>query len=238
VRKAPLVNHFSAMKQNLKVIVTGATGMVGEGVMYRCLNSSLVSEVLVINRKPCGVKHPKLKEIIHSDFFNFKPIAELLKGYDACFFCLGISSLGISKDTYFKTTYTLTLHLAKILADSNPGMTFTYVSGMGTNSREKGGSHWSRVKGKTENDLKKLPFKQVYAYRPGFIKPMPEQKNAHPYYRYINWLFPIGRAFSVNAFISLAEIGDSMIAVTAHGYSGFILNGKEIAETAQLLKKV
>lgn len=223
------------MHKELKVIVTGSTGMVGEGVLHRCLINNNVSEVLVINRKPCGVSHPKLKEIIHTNFYDFSPIANSLKEYNACFFCLGISSLGISEEEYYKITYTLPMHLAGILAGINPEMTFTYVSGMGTNSSEKGGSHWSRVKGKTENDLKKLPFKQVFAYRPGFIKPISGLKNAHPYYRYINWLFPIGKAISSNAFISLSEIGDSMIAVSLYGYKDFILNGKEISETAKLL---
>jgi uncharacterized protein YbjT (DUF2867 family) len=223
------------MAQELKVIITGSTGMVGEGVLHRCLSNNNVSEILVINRKPCGVSHPKLKEIIQTDFYDFNPIANLLKDYNACFFCLGVSSLGISEEEYFKTTYTLTMHLAGILAGLNPEMIFTYVSGMGTNSSEKGGSHWSRVKGKTENDLKKLPFKQVFAYRPGFIKPTAGLKNAHPYYRYINWLFPIGKAISANVFISLSEIGDSMIAVSLYGYHDFILNGKEISETAKLL---
>jgi uncharacterized protein YbjT (DUF2867 family) len=151
----------------IKVIITGATGMVGEGVLHECLNHPMVEEVLIVNRKPFGMEHPKLKEIIHADFFDISPIRDQVKGYDACFFCLGVSSVGLKEDEYYRLTHTLTLNFATILAAANPNMTFEYISGAGTDKTEKGRSMWARVKGKTENDLAKLPFKKVYNFRPG-----------------------------------------------------------------------
>jgi uncharacterized protein YbjT (DUF2867 family) len=222
------------MNQKLNVIITGATGMVGEGVMHQCLQNGNVESVLLINRKPYGLQHPKLKEIIHHDFYDLSAIESELKGYNACNFCLGISSVGISKDEYFKITYTLTMHVGETLSRLNPDMVFTYVSGMGTDSKEKGNG-WASVKGKTENDLKKLPFKKVHAYRPGFIKPIAGLKNAKSFYKYINWMFPIGQSLFPNAFNSLKELGDSMIYVSLNNYDPFILNGKEISATAKLL---
>jgi uncharacterized protein YbjT (DUF2867 family) len=217
----------------LKVIVTGATGMVGEGVMHICLNSPDVEKVLIINRRPLGVTHPKLTEIIHADFFDFSSIESQLSGYDACYFCLGVSSVGMKKEDYYKTTYTLTMHVAETLSRLNPQMTFCYVSGAGTDSTEKGRLSWARVKGKTENDLMKLSFKQVFAYRPGFIKPIQGLKNAHWGYKYINWLFPIGRKLAPNGFCRLDEIGKSMVNVTLNGYSKKIIEGKDIIVSAK-----
>lgn len=222
------------MNQQLHIIITGATGMVGEGVMHQCLQNENVASVLLINRKPYGLQNPKLKEIIHQDFYDLSPIESELKGYNACYFCLGISSVGISKEEYFKITYTLTLHAGETLSRLNPDMVFTYVSGMGTDSREIGNG-WASVKGKTENDLSKLPFKKVHAYRPGFIKPIPGLKNAKSFYKYINWMFPIGKLFTPNSFNNLEELGDSMIFVSLNNYEPFILNGKEISATAKLL---
>lgn len=206
--------------------------MIGEGVLHRCLAHPQVSEVLLLNRRSYGLSHPKLKELILPSFLDLKSHLSLLTGYDACFFCAGISSLGISKEEYEKITYDLTLNVGKTLSELNPDMTFTYVSGQGTDSTEKGGSHWARIKGKTENDLRKLPLRNVFAYRPGFILPMDGMKNTIKAYKYINWLFPIGRKLFPNGFCKLEEIGDSMISVSLHGYDGWILNGKEIKETA------
>jgi hypothetical protein len=214
--------------QKIKVIITGTTGMVGEGVLHECLQHPKVEAVLVISRKPCGVVHTKLKEIIHRDFFNFSPIEAQLGGYDACFFCLGVSSVGIDQDTYYKMTCTLTLHVAETLSRLNKSMTFCYVSGAGTDSTEKGRVRWARVKGKTENDLMKLPFRQVFAFRPGFIKPIKGLKYAHKFYAYIGWLFPIGRSLFPNAFCTLKEVGLAMINAATGGYEKKILEGKDI----------
>jgi len=213
-----------------KVIITGTTGMVGEGVLICCLNSPEIDAVLVINRKPCGYAHPKLKEIIHQDFFNFAPIEHELSSYNACFFCLGISSVGVSKEPYYKMTYTLTMHVAETLSRLNQDMTFCYVSGSGTNPEGK--LSWQKVKGKTENDLMQLPFAQVYNLRPGFIKPIKEQKYAHTFYKFINWLFPIGRAVSKNGFCTMQELGDAMINSLSHNNERKVLEGSEIIKLA------
>ncbi|MGA9648153.1 NAD-dependent epimerase/dehydratase family protein [Pedobacter sp.] len=212
------------------VIITGTTGMVGEGVLIRCLNSTEIDSVLVINRKPCGYTHPKLKEIIHLDFFNFAPIEAQLSGYNACFFCLGITSVGADDDTYYKMTYTLTMHIAETLSKLNKDMTFCYVSGGGTNA--DGRLKWQKVKGKTENDLMKLPFEQVFNFRPGFIKPIKEQRYAHKFYKYINWMFPIGRAISPNGFCTMTELGDAMINTLSHNNERRVLEGKDIIALA------
>jgi len=212
------------------VIITGTTGMVGEGVLIRCLNSTEIDSVLVINRKPCGYTHPKLKEIIHLDFFNFAPIEAQLSGYNACFFCLGITSVGADDDTYYKMTYTLTMHIAETLSKLNKDMTFCYVSGGGTNA--DGRLKWQKVKGKTENDLMKLPFEQVFNFRPGFIKPIKEQRHAHKFYKYINWMFPIGRAISPNGFCTMTELGDAMINTLSHNNERRVLEGKDIIALA------
>jgi uncharacterized protein YbjT (DUF2867 family) len=219
----------------LKIIITGTTGMVGEGVMQRCLDNPNVEKVLAISRKPNGHHHPKLVELIHKDFADLSAVEDQLAAFDACFFCAGISSVGVSKEQYEKITYDLTLSFARTLAKLNPAMTFTYVSGQGTDSSEKGKSHWARVKGKTENDLKKLPFKSVFAYRPGMMKPLPGALHVISYYKYFAWIYPIGRMLYPNGFNTLAEVGDSMVYVSLNGFDKFILEGKEITETAQSL---
>jgi len=213
------------------VIITGATGMVGEGVLMRCLESEEIDVILVINRKPCGYTHPKLKEIIHADFLNFSAIENQLLGYNACFFCLGISSVGVDSEVYYKMTYTLTMHVAETLCKLNNNMTFCYVSGGGTNENSR--LKWAQVKGKTENDLKKLPFQKVFNFRPGFIKPLPGQKYAHKFYKYINWLFPIGRAVYPNGFCTMAELADAMIKTFNHHNERRALEGKDIIALAK-----
>ncbi len=152
---------------SLKVIITGATGMVGKGVLYECLDHEDITEVLVINRSSLGMEHPKLKEILHKDFHDLSSIKEQLQGYDACYFCLGVSAAGMSEEKYTKLTYDLTIHFAEAVV--NPNMTFIYVSGTGT--AEKGRMMWARVKGRTENGLLKMPFKKAYMFRPGIIFP-------------------------------------------------------------------
>jgi len=174
------------MEKKIRAIVTGTTGMVGEGVLNECLNSDLVEAVLIINRKPSGYSHPKLKEIVQADFFDLTDIEGQLTGYNACYFCLGISSVGVKADEYYRITYELTMNWAQTLSKLNSDMTFCYVSGAGTDSTEKGKSSWARVKGKTENDIMKLPFKQAFAFRPGFIEPTKGLTKAHPFYKYIN----------------------------------------------------
>jgi uncharacterized protein YbjT (DUF2867 family) len=217
----------------IKVIVTGATGMVGEGVMHECLLHNDVEEVLAITRKPTGITHPKLKEIVHENFFDITPIQNQLSGYDACYFCLGVTSIGKNEEQYFKLTYTLTMHVASVLSKLNPQMTFCYVSGASTDSTEKGRSMWARVKGKTENDLMKLPFKRVYNFRPGYMSPTKGLKNALGMYKYVNWMYPFFRSVMPKFFCSLKEVGLAMINATTKGYEKQILEVKDIVDLAK-----
>ena len=206
--------------------------MVGEGVLLECLDHPHVEQVLVINRKPLGISHPRLREIIHKDFFDITPIKDQLAGCNACFFCLGISSVGVSKEDYRHITYDLTVNFATTLAKLNPQMTFCYVTGAGTDSSEKKGMAWARVKGATENALMKL-FTNAYMFRPGFMKASPGQKNLKSFYRYIAWLYPIGRAVYPAGFCTLKEVGLAMINAAGKGYSKKILEVKDIVELSK-----
>lgn len=215
-------------KVDFRVIITGATGMVGEGVLHEWLNDTFISNVLVINRKPCGVTHPKLKEIIHKDFFDLTIIEDKLTGYDACFFCLGVSSVGMKEPEYYKLTYTLTLNFAGTLSGLNKDMTFCYVSGASTDSTEKGRSMWARVKGKTENDLMKLPFERIYNFRPGYMHPTKGLKNTNKYYKYITWMYPFLRVVFPNKVSTLRDLGVAMINVALCDYDKKILEVKDM----------
>src|SRR5450631_781775 len=216
----------------IRVIITGATGMVGEGVLLECLDHPDIAQVLVINRKPAGVSHPRLREIIHADFFNLAPIEPQLAGFDACFFCLGVLSVGMSKDEYAHLTHDLTLSVAQLLAKLNPQMTFCYVTGAGTDSSEQGRTAWARVKGATENALIRL-FKHAYMFRPAFMKATPGQKNVKSYYKLFAWLYPIGRAVYPAGFCTLQEVGRAMINAAVKGCPKNILEVKDIVELAQ-----
>ena len=206
--------------------------MVGEGVLLECLNHPDVEKVLVINRKPGEVAHPKLREIIHTDFFNLAPIESQLIGYNACFFCLGVSSVGLSQEEYKRITYDLALNVGQLLAKSNPEMTFCYVTGAGTDSSEQGRIAWARVKGATENALMRL-FKQSYMFRPAFMKASPGQKNVKSYYKFFAWLYPIGRALYPAGFCTLEEVGRAMINAVSKGYPKQILDVKDIVKLAK-----
>lgn len=217
----------------LKVIITGATGMVGEGVLLECLAHPSVESILVINRKHLPISHPKLKEIIHLDFFNLTPIADQLSGYNACFFNLGVTSIGKNEDEFTHLTYDLTMHMASILATLNPDMTFCYVSGSGTDSSEKGKTMWARVKGKTENAILALPFKAAYMFRPGFMKPTFGQHNALKYYKYFNWMYP-GLRFLFPRFVcTLKEVGLAMINAALEANEKRVLEVKDIVKMSK-----
>lgn len=217
----------------LRAIVTGSTGMVGEGVLYECLQHPDVEHVLVINRKPCGYTHPKLKEIIHSDFFNLAPIQDQLKNYNACFFCLGVSSIGMKEPEFHKFTYDLTMTMGRILSAQNPEMTFCYVSGSGTDSTEKGKRMWARVKGKTENDLMKLPFKKVYAFRPGYMQPTKGLKNTLKGYAYVSWMYPFWKLVFPGFASTLKEVGLAMINCAKKDYGKSVVEVKDIIAIAK-----
>jgi uncharacterized protein YbjT (DUF2867 family) len=217
--------------KKLKVIITGATGMIGEGVLHECLHHPDVEKVLVISRNPCGYSHPKLSEIIHSDLSNISSLSESIKGYNACYFCLGVTSLGKNEEDYTRLTYTLTLNFATVLASVNPEMTFCYISGASTDSSEKGKTMWARVKGKTENDLMKLPFKQVYNFRPGGIKPFLPLKPSQTYYKtykYLGWLFSLMKVVAPGMVISLKDLAAAMINASLIGYSKNTLEMKDM----------
>ncbi len=216
----------------VRVILTGATGMVGEGVLHECLLHPGVEAVLVISRKPCGISHPKLKEIVHGDFFDLSSVEVHLTGYNACFFCLGVSSVGMKEPEYYKISYTLTMHMAETLSRLNPGMVFCYISGAGTDSSEKGRMMWARVKGKTENDLMKLPFRAAYAFRPGFMLPTKGLKNTLPYYKYVTWLYPMVQPLFPKYFGTLRELGLAMINSALLVPEKRVLEVKDIAELA------
>lgn len=221
------------MSLRIRTIITGATGMVGEGVLHECLNSPHVEAVLIINRKPSGYVHPKLKELIHADFFNVSPIADQLGGYNACYFCLGVSSVGMKEEEYFNKTYTLTLNFAKTLVTVNPNMVFCYVSGSGTDSTEKGRTMWARIKGKTENDLMKLPFANVYAFRPGYMHPTKGLKNTLAAVKYISWAYPVLKLLFPNFVTTLADLGQAMIGVTRHTPAKAVVEVRDILAQAK-----
>ena len=219
---------------NIRAVIFGATGMVGEGVLHEALHDTLVESVLVISRRPCNVLHPKLTESLHEDFYDYSAISDRLRGYNACFFCLGVSSVGKREEEYRRLTYDLTMAAARKFSQLNPDMVFCYVSGMGTDSTEQGRLMWARIKGKTENDLMKLPFKAVYAFRPGFIRPTKGLKNAFTVAKILAPLYPALKFLIPNYLCTLEDVGRSMIRVTESGYSSRILECKDITRLAQL----
>lgn len=210
--------------------------MVGRGVLLECLDSHLVEAVLVINRQTVGIQHPKLKEVLHQDYFNWDGMEEEFGGYDACFFCLGVSAFGMSETDYSKITYDLTLGLAKFLATLNPELTFCYVSGTGTDSTEQGRTMWARIKGKTENALLKLPFKAVYLFRPGFIQPLKGIKSKTKLYNSIYMVFkPLYPAlkFLFPTFVTNTTlVGKAMINAAVFGHVDKYLKNKDINQLA------
>ncbi len=215
---------------NIKVIITGATGMVGEGVLFECLQNPTVSEVLIVNRRHYEMQHPKLKELIVPDFFQLNKFAENIKGYDACFFCAGVSSVGMKEDKYTQLTYDTTLAFAKALLEVNSNMVFTYVSGAQTDSSEKGRMMWARLKGKTENDLAKLPFKAEYNFRPGIMQPFPDQKN---WKAIVKFLVKMVKVISPKSVLTMQEVGRAMINAATVGYSKNVLEISDIKESAK-----
>lgn len=216
----------------MKVIVTGATGMVGEGVLIECLNNNEVKQVLYVGRKPSGKSHPKLKEYLVPDFLSLKSDDSQLSGYDGCFYCAGISSVGLDEAQYTQITYDTTLHFAKVLLAQNLNFTFNFISGAHTDSSENGKVMWARVKGKTENALQALPFKAQYNFRPGLMKPDKTQTQLKGYNKYIPLFSPILGLFYTGC--TTREIGRAMILVTKIGFPKKILEAKDILTAANL----
>lgn len=216
----------------INVIITGATGMVGEGVLHECLQHPDIREVLVIGRRSCGVRHPKLNEILHDDMGDLSVVADRLQPYDACFFCLGVSSVGKNESEYEQLTFHLTMGAAKLLAERNREMVFCYISGSGTDATERGRSMWARVKGRTENALLRLPFRGAYMFRPGYLHPTKGLNNTHRYYRYIGWLYPLLRIVLPQGVGTLRELALAMIRTAKNGYDKPIIEVKDIRRLA------
>lgn len=212
----------------LKVILTGASGMVGEGVLLESLKHPDVEEVLMVNRRHIEMSHPKLKELIVPDFLKLDEYTNQLTGYDACFYCAGISSVGMKEDAYSVVTYDTPLHFAQRLVKLNPNMIFNHVSGASTDSTEKGKIMWARVKGRAENALMKLPFKKVYNFRPGFMKPIKGQKNIKKAYKIIIAFSPLFFLLLPNKSSTMSQLGLAIINAALKGYPKQILEVKDI----------
>jgi uncharacterized protein YbjT (DUF2867 family) len=216
----------------MNVILFGATGMVGQGVLRECLLDPDVHQILSIVRKPSGQHDPKLRELVHADFFDYSAIEPDLTGFDACLFSLGVSSAGMPEAQYEHITYDLTLAAATTLAKLNPQMTFIYVSGAGTSTTERGRSMWARVKGKTENDLIKLPFRAAYMFRPGIIQPLHGIKSKtrvyQIFYTAFKPIFPFVKSVFPNSLNTTEQVGRAMLQVAKHGFPRPILETKDI----------
>ena len=221
-----------------KVIVTGASGMVGKGVLLECLDHPEISDVLSIGRSKLDLNHPKLHQLVHADFSDFENVVSQLQGYDACFMCMGVSSAGLSEEEFSKFTYSYTIALAKAAYEANPKMTVTYVSGEGTDSTEKGNIMWARVKGRTENALLNMGFAQAYMFRPGAIIPLngiTSKTRLYQFmYDYFTWLVKIFRAISPDKVTDTTKMGLAMINVMLNGYSSAILETKDINSLAAI----
>lgn len=216
----------------MNVLLLGATGMVGQGVLRECLLASDVLRVTTLGRTATGQTHAKLDELVHASLFDLSPIESRLSPYDACFFCLGVSSAGMSEQKYTVVTHDLTLSVARTLARLNPGMTFVYVSGMGTYTTEHGRSMWARVKGRTENALLRLPFKAAFMFRPGAIMPMHGVRSKTALYRaayvVLTPLYPLIKRLSPNAVTTSEQVGRAMLQVARHGYPNPVLETADI----------
>jgi uncharacterized protein YbjT (DUF2867 family) len=217
----------------MNVLILGATGMVGQGVLRECLLDDGVARVVTLGRSPTGQAHPKLREIVHANLLDLTPIESELRGLDACFYSLGATAAGKSEAEYTRINYDLTLSVAGTLARLDPDMTFVYVSGMGTDSTERGRTMWARVKGRTENALLRLPFKAAYMLRPGIILPMHGIKSKTTLYRVMYTLmtplYPALRALFPRAITTTEHLGRVMLRLARSGYSKPVLEAADIA---------
>ena len=211
----------------MKIILTGATGMVGEGVLLECLATDDVEKVLVLGRKPCGHEHPKLEEMLVADFLKLEP-SDRLRGYDACFYCAGVSSIGMSEADYTRVSFDTPVHVAKTLAD--PRMVFTYVTGASTDGTEQGKVMWARVKGRAENALMKEPFRAVYNFRPGLMKPVKGQRNLKTGYRIGLVFLPVLEL--IFPMLTLSEVARAMLNCVRTGAPKNVLDVSDIKALA------
>ena len=220
----------------MKVILFGGTGMVGQGVLRECLLDPEVTQLLAVGRSPMKQKHPKLRELVVADLYDLSSVEKQLTGFDACFFTLGTSAAGLTEEKYSRVTYDLTLSVARTLVRLNPGMTFIYVSGMGTDSSERGRVMWARVKGKTENALLALGFRRAFMFRPGLIVPMHGIRSRTTSYRVLyaalSPLVPLIRLAFPNAVTTTERVGRAMLAVAEHGNPKAVLEAADINRVA------
>lgn len=212
--------------------------MVGKGVLLECLDHPQVENVLLINRRSINMSHPKLEEVIHTDFSDYTTIIDKLEGYDAAYLCMGVSAAGLDETRYTEITYLFTINLAKTLYVLNPKMTITYVSGQGTDSSEKGRMMWARVKGRTENDLLKMGFPQAFMFRPGTIIPLRGIRSSTKlyqfFYDYLMWLIKFIKFIAPNSVVNTTQLGLAMINVTKAGFNKNILTPKDILVASKL----
>jgi uncharacterized protein YbjT (DUF2867 family) len=217
----------------VNVLIFGATGMVGQGALRECLQDPGVAMVKTIGRAPTGQQHPRLRELVHADMWNYDGIDDELSGFDACYFCIGTTSSGVKEKAYTHFTYDMTLAAAIVLARLNPNMVFVYVSGAGADSSEKSRVMWERVRGKTENALLKLPFRGVYIFRPGMIQPLDGIKSKTAAYRIFYSMFkpvlPLLRSLLPDYVLTTRQVGQAMLAVTRHGAPKRLLESADIA---------
>jgi len=217
------------------VIITGATGMIGASVLDQCLHHPHINKVLVISRRAIGIEHPKIIEKVIENIADISIIETSLEEYNACFFCVGVSSTGMNEENFTRLTYTLTMDFATSLSKVNPEMTFCYISGAGTDSTETGRTMWARVKGKTENDLQKLPFKQVYNFRPAALIPYLEVKPTQTYQsvKYFKWLLVLLRPIFPNFILNLSDFANAMINSVLIGSPVNTLESKDIKKLSE-----
>ncbi|MFQ3215078.1 MAG: hypothetical protein ACJAT1_000435 [Marivirga sp.] len=222
----------------MKVIITGATGMVGKGLLLECLDDPQITQVLTVGRTTLSLAHPKLKELIKKDFLDYSDVTDELRGYDACYLCMGVSAAGLSEAQYRKLTYDYTISLATSLYNLNPDMVCCYVSGQGTDSSEKGKSTWARIKGKTENDLLSMGFKAAYMFRPGAIIPLKGIKSKTKVYQFIYSYFglvlKIMKGLFPNSIVNTTQIGLAMINIAIKGYHKEIIDPQDILKLSKI----
>ncbi|MGA2080377.1 MAG: NAD(P)H-binding protein [Holophaga sp.] len=216
----------------MNILIFGATGMVGQGVLRECLLAEDVALIQTVGRTATGQEHPRLREVVHRDFLDYSAVEDELRGFDACFFCLGVSSLGMAEPEYTRRTYDFTLAAAQAMARLNPAMTFIYVSGAGTDSSEKGRVMWARVKGRTENALRRLPFKAVYLFRPGLIQPLhgirSRTRMSRIFYAATRPLLPVARRLWPALVLTTEVMGRAMLEAARHGAPQAVLEARDI----------
>lgn len=232
-----MAGHSSRKEGFVKILIFGASGMVGQGVLHECLAASDVSQVTTVARSPLEQTHPRLQQLVQADLLALEAVEDELRGFDTCFFCLGVSSSGMSEEAYRQLTHELTLKVASLLARLNSEMTFVYVSGAGTDSSEQGRSMWARVKGKTENDLQKLAFRSVYLFRPSVIQPLRGIQSKTPayrhFYRIANPFLSLIRRVCPSMIVTTNDIGQAMLnAAREHG-GRVVIEAKDIVRLAR-----